>query len=163
MTRLCLVLAGLAAIGLIAAGCGDDDEADNGDDVPVFTAPGAEEAASLQEEIADLSDEEQIARVGEAWAEPFGNEDEAMCGYLHPDIAGGCSQYIQGALTGSSELQVSFAGTTVENVEIQGDTAVATFSNENQVLFNKDPDGAWKVVDTARVESSGSDKVIQPG
>ncbi len=58
---------------------------------------------------------------------------------------------------------MSFAGTTVENVEIQGDTAVATFSNENQVLFNKDPDGAWKVVDTARVESSGSDKVIQPG
>lgn len=163
MTRLRLVLIGLAAIGLIAAGCGDDDEADNGDDVPVVAVPGAEDAASLQEEIADLSDEEQIARVGEAWAEPFGKEDEAMCGYLHPDIAGGCSLYVGGALTGSSELQASFAGTTVENVDIQGDTAVATFSNENQVLFSKDPDGAWKVVETARVESSGSDKVTQPG
>ena len=33
---------------------------------------GADDAAALQEDITDLSDEEQITRVGEEWAEPFG-------------------------------------------------------------------------------------------
>jgi hypothetical protein len=151
-----LVLVTLAAAGLLAAGCGGDDEdGENGDEAPAVAVPGEEEAASLQQEITDLNDEEQIERVGEAWAEPFAAGDETMCGYLHPDLgaASSCSVYVQGALTGSSKLQGSFAGTTVENVELTGETAVADFSNGEAVTFRQDPDGAWKVVETPRAGS----------
>jgi hypothetical protein len=146
------LLIALAATGLMAAGCGDDEEAENGDEATAVSVPGAEEAASLQEEIGDLSDEEQIKRVGEAWTEPFAAAEETMCGYLHPDLgaASSCDVYVQGALTGGSKLQESFAGTTVENVKVTGETAVANFSNGEQVSFGQDPDGAWKVVETPR-------------
>jgi hypothetical protein len=73
-----------------------------------------------------------------------------MCGYLHPDIAGSCALYVEGALTGSTELQRSYAGTTVESVEIKGGTAVARFSNGERVEFQKDPNGEWKVTSVAR-------------
>ena len=148
MLKFRLFLVALAATGLMAGGCGDDDEAENGDEAPAVSVPGAEEAASLQEEIADLSDEEQIKRVGEAWAEPFAAGDETMCGYLHPDLAAEdtCTFFTEGQLTGSVNLQASFAGTTVENVEVTGETAVADFSNDEQVEFGLDPEGAWKVV-----------------
>ena len=154
MIGLRIALVVLAAAGLIAAGCGDDDEGDESgaDATTALAAPGAEEAAALQDEIADLTDEEQVAAVGEAWAEPFGKGDEAMCGYLHPDLGGpsSCTEFVKGSLTGSSKLQSSFAGATVENVDVQGDTAVAEFSNGEEVTFRQDPDGAWKVVETPR-------------
>jgi hypothetical protein len=143
----------LVITGLVAAGCGDDDEGGAAAQPTELAVPGAEEAATLQEDVADQSDEEQIEAVGEAWAELFGAEDEAMCGYLHPDLGGAssCTSYAQGSLTGSSELQASFAGTTVKSVRVDGDTATAEFSNDEQVTFGRDPDGAWKVVETPRV------------
>ncbi len=157
----------LAAAGLIAAGCGGDDDGDDGGDTTTAGAvAGGEEAAALYEEIADLSDEEQIERVGEAWAEPFANGDETMCAYLHPDLApADCEQagYLTGSLTGGSELQSSFAGTTVQKVDIRGNTAIAEFSNGHKVKLMTDPDGGWKVVETVRAASSGSDQVNQPG
>ncbi len=165
MTGLRLALVALVSVGLIAIGCGDDEESEPGETTaPADSVPGAEEAAALQEEIADLPDEEQVARVGDAWADPFGKGDEAMCGYLHPDLApaSSCDFYLEGELTGSSELQTSFEGATVEGVEVDGEGALARFSNENQVRFGQDPDGAWKVVETARAKGSGSDKVLQP-
>jgi hypothetical protein len=55
-----------------------------------------------------------------------------------------------GGLTGSSKLQRSFAGATVEGVEVDGDTATAEFSNGEQVEFSPDSDGAWKVAETPR-------------
>jgi hypothetical protein len=160
-----LALIALAATGLIAAGCGDDDEGDgNGDETATLAVPGAEEAAALQEEIADLSDEEQVKRVGEAWAEPFAEGDEAMCAYLHPDLGGptSCSDYVTGSLTQGIKLQESFAGATVESVEINGETAFAEFSNGHRVEFGQDPDGAWKVVETPRAVRIGAEKVRQP-
>ena len=167
MIGLRLALVAFAAVGLIAAGCGDDDGDESGEDTTTTLAvPGAEEAAALQEEITDLSDEEQIAAVGEAWAEPFGKGDETMCGYLHRDLGAGpstCAEYLSGSLTQSSKLQASFAGTTVESVEINGETALAEFSNGNRVEFAQDPDGAWKVVQTPRAVQSGSQEVRQPG
>jgi hypothetical protein len=143
----------LAALALIAAGCGGDD--DSGDDsaqeaATTATVPGAAEAAALQEQITDLSDEQQVTRVGDEWADLFGKEDEAMCGYLHPDIAGSCSLFVEGALTGSTVLQRSYAGATVESVEIKGGTAVAKFSNGGRVEFQKDPNDQWKVISVAR-------------
>jgi hypothetical protein len=76
-----------------------------------------------------------------------------MCGYLHPDLGGAssCATYVQGALTGSTKLQQSFAGTTVERVDIKGQAAVAEFSNGERVTFGQDPDGHWKVIETPRV------------
>ena len=141
----------LVLIGLVAIGCGGDDDAE--DQPTALAVPGAEEAAALQEDVADQSDEEQIEAVGEAWAELFGAEDEAMCAYLHPDLGGrsSCAQYVEGSLTGSSKLQASFAGATVEGVKVDGDSATAEFSNGKQVTFARDPDGAWKIVETPRV------------
>jgi hypothetical protein len=162
MIGLRLVLVAFAAAGLIAAGCGGDDDDGSGQDTAALAVPGADQAASLQEEIADLGEEVQIARVGEAWAEPFAAGEETMCGYLHSDIAGSCSGFVGGALTGSSELQASFAGATVKRVDVQGDTALAEFSTGNSVKFQQEPDGAWKVVETPRVAGSGSDQVRQP-
>ena len=153
MTGLRLAVVALVSTGLIAAGCGGDggEEGEDGDDAAAVAVPGAEEAASLQQEIADLSDEEQIERVGEAWAEPFAAGDEAMCGYLHPDLGGAssCAEYSGGASTGSTQLQRLYAGATVDNVEVTGETAVADFSNGEQVTFGQDPDGAWKVTKIA--------------
>ena len=154
MTGLRVSVLALLFAGLIAAGCGGDDEGDQAaEDQPTELAvPGAEEAAALHEDVADQSDEEQIEAVGEAWAEPFAAGDEAMCGYLHPDLGGpsSCANYVQGSLTGSDELQASFADTTVESVEVDGDTATAEFSNGEQARFARDPDGAWKVTETPR-------------
>ena len=163
-----VVLVILVAAGLIGTGCGGDDDGDESGNATTnaVAVPGGEEAAALYEDIADLSNEKQIESVGEAWAEPFGNGDEAMCAYLHPDLAPeACKEagYLDGSLTNGSELQSSFAGTTVKNVEIKGDTALAEFSNGHRVKFMTDPDGAWKVVETASAESSGSDRVVQPG
>ena len=167
MIGLRLVLAGLLAAGLVASGCGGDDDEGNetGDETATLAAPGAEEAAALQEEIADLGDEEQIARVGEEWADRFGNSEETMCGYLHPDLGAGpstCADYLSGSLTQGSELQASFAGATAESVEINGETAFAEFSNGHQVEFAQDPDGAWKVLRTPRAVQVGAEKVRQP-
>ena len=159
-------LAVLAAAGLLVAACGDDEGDETGETTtPAAAVPGGEDAAALQEEIADLPDEEQITRVGEEWADLFGKGDEAMCGYLHPDLGGpsSCADYTEGSLTQSSELQASFEGATVETVNIDGETALADFSNGNRVGFQRDPDGAWRVVDTPRATASGSDEVVQPG
>jgi hypothetical protein len=144
-------LVAFATAALIAAGCGDDDDegGESGEDAATTLAvPGADEAAALQEEIADLSDAEQIARVGEAWAEPFAAGDEAMCGYLHPDLGGpsSCAEYAVAAPRKGS-VQASFSGATTENVDVQGDTAVAEFSNGEDVTFGQDPEGAWKVIE----------------
>ena len=162
----------LAVAALLIIGCGDDEGDGSADatttatTTTAATVPGAEDAAALQEDIADLSDEEQITRVGEEWAGLFGNGDEAMCAYLHPDLgaSASCANYVAGALTGGSELQASFEGATVESVEIDGgSTALAEFSNGHRVRFAQDPDGAWRVVETPRAASSGSEKVIEPG
>ena len=152
--RVCVLA--FVVTGLVAAGCGDDDDDDSGtaeDQATGLAVPGAEEAAALQEDIADQSEEDQIAAVGDAWAELFGAEDEAMCGYLHPDLGGpsSCAEYVMGSLTGSSELQRSFAGATVDRVSIDGETATAEFSNGEQVEFAPDADGAWRVIETPRV------------
>lgn len=156
----------LAAVGLIAAGCGDDDDGDatSEESETALAVPGAEEAATLQEEIADLPAEEQVARVGDEWAQLYGNRDETMCGYLHPDLGGAssCTQYAEGTLTGSSELQSAFKDATVESVEIDGESALAEFDDGNRVEFAQASDGAWKVVETPKARASGSDEVIQP-
>ena len=133
-----------AVAALIAAGCGDDD------------GGGGESTAS---------DEEQVEQVAGAWAEPFGNGDEAMCQYLHPDLAPeACAEagYLDGSLTQSSELQSSFADATVEGVEIRGDTALVEFSNGHTVKLKTDAEGEWRVIETARAASSGSDEIVQP-
>ena len=145
----------LVLVGVVAIGCGDGDGGEkNAEDQPTELAmPGAEEAAALQDDVSDRSDEDQVEAVGEAWAELFGAEDKAMCAYLHPDLGGpsSCALFVQGALTGSSKVQKSFAGATVEGVNVDGDTATAEFSNGKQVAFARDPDGAWKVAETPRV------------
>jgi hypothetical protein len=149
MIGLRIGLVALVAAGLMTAGCGGDDEGEeNGDETATLAVPGSEEAAALQEEIAGLSDEQQVERVGEAWAELYAERDETMCGYLHPDLGGAssCASYADGALTGSNIIQESFAGTTVESVDVKGETAVAEFSNGERVKFQQDPDGAWKVI-----------------
>jgi hypothetical protein len=66
-------------------------------------------------------------------------------------------------LTESSELQASFEGATVTSVELEGDRALAEFSNGNRVRFEQDSDGAWKVIETPEATSSGSGEVDQPG
>jgi NAD(P)-dependent dehydrogenase (short-subunit alcohol dehydrogenase family) len=165
MIGLRVGLATLATVGLLVAGCGDDDD-DSGETTTAAAAvPGAEEAAALQADIADLSDDEQITRVGDEWADLFGKGDEAMCGYLHPDLGGAssCAGYLTGTLTQSSPLQASFEGATVESLEVDGETAFAEFSTGNRVKFEPDPDGAWKVIETPRATQSGSDEVVQPG
>lgn len=145
--RLAIIM---AAFAIALVGCGGDDD-DNGTSAATTTGAGAAEAEALQDEIAGLSDEEQIERVGGAWVEPFAAGDETMCAYLHPDLGAGaketCASYAEGALTRSSILQASFAGTTVERVAVKGETAVATFSKGKPVEFQQDPEGKWWVVD----------------
>jgi hypothetical protein len=147
-TRWLLVPLVLVAVALAGAGCGGDD-----DDEATTEAPGGE-AAALQEEIANLSDKEQIERIGQAWVAPFAAGDEAMCVYLHPDLGAEasetCSIYADGALARSNILQASFAGTTVERVDIKGQTAVARFSNGEPVEFQQGPEGEWWVVDPSK-------------
>jgi hypothetical protein len=147
--KLCVALGALVAAGLLAGGCGGEDEAEEtGAEATTLTVPGADQAASLQEEIANLSDEAQVARVGEAWAESFAAGREEMCGFLHPDLGGAssCSEYV-GATGSPQKLEESFTGTSVEEVEVTGDTAEAEFSNGERVGFGRDPDGAWKVTE----------------
>ena len=134
-------LATVAAVALLLAGCGDDDE--SGSD-------------------AGPTDEEQITQVGNEWADLFGAEDEAMCDYLHPDISASCDLFLEGGLTGSTTLQRSFEGATVESVEVDGETAYAEYSTGNTVKFKQDPDGEWKVIETPRSAGSTSDEVVQP-
>jgi hypothetical protein len=139
----------IGVVVIAIAGCGDDD--DDGTGAATTTDAAATEADALQEEIANLSDEEQIEQVGVAWAQPFAEGDEAMCAYLHPDLGGAssCTTYVQGELIGSIKRQRSFAGTTVESVDIRGETAVAEFSNGERITFQQDPEGEWKVVGVA--------------
>jgi hypothetical protein len=148
-TVMVLVVLALTLIGL---GCGDDDGDDgNGGDATTL----AEEAAALQEEIAGLSDEDQIKRVGAAWAEPFAAGDEEACGYMHPDIVpslAACSQFLEGALTGSTRLQRTYEGATVTDVTVMGETATTRFSNGESVEFQKDPDGNWKIIEASRAK-----------
>jgi hypothetical protein len=137
------------AVALIGLGCGGNNGDDgNGGDATTFA--GAEEEAALQEEIEDLSDEEQIKRVGDAWADPFAAGDQSMCPYLHPDIApspASCLMFQEGALTGSVRVQRRFEGATVTDVTVMGETATTRFSNGEPVEFQKDPDGDWKIVE----------------
>ena len=146
MTKRLALVASVAAIALV--GCGGDDD----DTTAATTTEDATEAAALYDDIADLPDEEQIEQVGAAWAEPFSQNDEAMCDYLHPDIAPGgstsssCTEFLGG---GQTPLQKSYAGATVKSVEVEGETAVAKFSNGKVVEFQKDPNDEWKITDPA--------------
>jgi hypothetical protein len=138
----------LLAIALIGLGCGGNDE--NGGDAT--TLVGAEEEAALQEEIEGLSDEEQIKRLGNAWADLFAAGDKAMCPYMHPDIVpapASCEQFRQGAFTNSVRIQRTYEGATVTDVTVMGETATARFSNGESVEFQKDPDGDWKVLEAS--------------
>lgn len=148
------MLACVLALGaaLIPSGCGDDDDSGSSE-ADATAVPGAAEAAELQGEIENFSDEQQIKRVGTAWAEPFAAGDEAMCGYMHPDVvpaAESCPQFAEGALTGGLSLQGSYAGAKVTDVTVSGDTAKATFSNGEPVEFAKDDEGAWKIASVRR-------------
>jgi hypothetical protein len=143
-----LRLATITSVVVIAlAGCGGDD-----DDATTAEDPAASAVAALYDEVGELPDEEQIERVGAAWAEPFAEGDEEMCAYLHPDLAESCVEagYLDGALTGSLELQSSYAGTKVESVEIKGRGAVTKFSNGERVEFQKDSNDQWKVTSVSR-------------
>jgi len=153
MTKRWVMVACVLAVatGAFVAACGDDDD-ETATEETSSGQPGAAEADALQDEIADLDDEAQIRRIGDAWAEPFAAEEEVMCGYLHPDIAPApesCDQYLEGALTRSTVVQRSFAGATVSKVTIEGDTAKATFTNGEPVLFAKDLDGAWRITEVS--------------
>lgn len=132
--RWLLVALVLVAVALAGAGCGGDDD---------------DEAT-----IANLSDKEQIERIGQAWVEPFAAGEEAMCVYLHPDLGAEvsetCSFYTEGQLAQSRTLQASFAGATVESVDVKGQTAVARFSNGESVEFQQGPEGEWWVVDPSK-------------
>jgi hypothetical protein len=133
-------LLALGALGLVACG-GDDDET-------TTEIPGEAQAAALQDEIAGLADEEQIKRVGAAWARSFAAGDAGACAYFHPDIvpaAASCSQFREGAFIGSIRIQRSYGGASVVNVTVKGETARAEFSNGQSVEFQKDPEGAWRV------------------
>jgi hypothetical protein len=144
----------VVAVAVIGLACGGDD-GDDGNGGDATTLPGAEEAAALQEEIADLSDEEQIKRVGAAWAEPFATGAEEACGYMHPDIVpslAACSQFLEGALTGSTLLQRTYEGATVTDVTVMGETAATQFSNGESVEFQKNPDGDWKIIEASRAK-----------
>jgi hypothetical protein len=136
-----------ALVAITLAGCGGDD-----DDATSAERPVGGEAAAVYDEISDLPDEEQIERVGGAWAEPFAKGDEEMCAYLHPDLAPSCVEagYLDGALTGSLELQSSYAGARVESVEIEDGSAVTKFSNGEQVEFQLDSNDQWKVTSVSR-------------
>jgi hypothetical protein len=136
----------IIALAIALAGCGGDD--DDGARSPQDRR--LEDAAAVYEEIRDLTDKQQIERVGAAWAATYSRKDEAMCDYLHPDIAGGCSELVQGALSGSSRIQRSFAGTSVVRAESKRRRAVAEFSNGERVDFAKDADDRWTIVRTDR-------------
>jgi hypothetical protein len=143
-------------VGLIGLGCGGDDDDGNGGDATTFT--GAEEAAALQEEIAGLSDEEQIKRVGAAWADPFAAADEEACPYMHPDVAPApeaCAILLSSDFTGSVRVRGSYAGATVADVTVEGETARAEFTNGELVEFRKDPEGEWKVSSARDVGAEG--------
>jgi hypothetical protein len=146
MRTLALLLSVLAlgALGLAACGGDDGDEEETTPEVP-----GTAQAAALQEEIAGLSDEEQIRRVGAAWADPFATGDEGACAYFHPDIvpvASSCLHLLEGAFTGSVRIQRSYEGASVTNVTVMGETAKAEFSNGESAEFQKDPEGAWRII-----------------
>jgi hypothetical protein len=146
MGRKLATIMGAVAIALV--GCGDDDDdATNGATTNAATA----DSAALQDEIANLSDREQVERIGEAWVKPFAAEDTAMCAYLHPDLGAEapetCATYTDGNLAGGNVPQASFAGTTVDRVEVKGQTAVATFSQGEPVEFQQDSEGRWWVLD----------------
>ena len=135
------------AMAPIATGCGGDDD-DDGNGGDATTVAGAEEAAALQEEIAGLRDGEQIKRVGDAWADPFAAGDEEACSYMHPDVVTpeSCAFVLSGQFTQSVTLQRTYAGATVADVTVKGETAQAEFSNGERVDFRKDPEGEWKVI-----------------
>jgi hypothetical protein len=137
----------ISAVAIALSGCGGDDDSE----APPRD-PRLDDAAAVYAEIRDLTDKQQIERVGGAWAHFFSGGDEAMCEYLHPDVADRCSDYLQSGLTGSHRLQRSYAGTSVAKAEINGRTAVAEFSNGERVAFEKDPEDRWMVVRTSRAE-----------
>jgi hypothetical protein len=134
----------ISVVAIALGGCGGDDDTEPAADQRL------EDAAAVYAEIRGLTAEQQIQRVGAAWAHLFSRADEAMCEYLHPDVAGRCSEYVQSGLTGSPRVQRSYAGTSVSSVEINGQTAVARFSNGEQVAFEQGPGDRWMVVRTSR-------------
>jgi hypothetical protein len=82
--------------------------------------------------------------------DPFAVGDEEACPYIHPDVVPApetCSYLLEGDLVGSIRIQRSYAGATVTNVTVMGETARAEFSNGEPVEFQKDPDGDWKIVE----------------
>ena len=131
----------LTVVAIAVVGCGGDDEAQPTRD------PRLDDAAVVYAEIRDLTDKQQIERVGAAWADAFSKGYEAMCEYLHPDVADGCSEYLTAA---STELRRSYAERSVESAEIKGRSAVVTFSNGKKVDFKQDPNDRWMVVGTSR-------------
>jgi hypothetical protein len=131
----------ISAVAIALAGCGGDDDAKPTRD------PRLDDAAVVYAEIRDLTDKQQIERVGAAWADAFSKDYEAMCEYLHPDVAGGCREYLESA---SARLRRSYAGKSVTGVEIDGRSAVASFSNGERVDFEQDSRDRWMVVGTSR-------------
>ena len=80
MTRLLMGLAALLACGVIAAGCGDDDD-DNGDDSPAATesapADTTGDVDSVEEAVASCK--ENVQSTAQQLSEELRGELEDLC------------------------------------------------------------------------------------
>ena len=97
MKSLLLAVAALLACGVLAAGCGDDDD-DNGSDTPAATetAPGddggsAEDVGSVEDAIEACK--EGVAQTAGQLSEDLRNDLEQLC----EDAAGGDEEEIREA------------------------------------------------------------------
>jgi hypothetical protein len=135
------LVAVISVVAIALAGCGGDDDSNPTQD------PRLDDAAAVYDEIRGLTDKQQIERVGAAWAAAFSSGYEAMCDYVHPDVAASCPEYLKSA---NARLKRSYAGRRVASVAINGRRAVARFSNGERVDFKQDPNDRWMVVSISR-------------
>ena len=133
MKRLLLVLAALLACGLIAAGCGDDDD-DSGDDSPATTesapADTTEDSTDTGDDsggVAPSDDVDSVDEAVEACKEGVDSSSQQLSEDLRNDLKDICEQAAEGDEDELREASLEICKRVVEETVPEGparDTAI---------------------------------------
>ncbi|UJA21558.1 hypothetical protein HJD18_15940 [Thermoleophilia bacterium SCSIO 60948] len=129
----------LLTLALPVAACGSDDSGSSG-------SSGSGETTVAAPDVPEAELEKQLDKDAVAFVEPWSSGYQNCSPFLDAET---CDAFTTGETTPEGFI-ATFDGVKVDETEIDGGTAIVTYSNGEPVEFTYD--GSWKVSDIPNFE-----------